>query len=147
MKGIRLKAPGGLDQLHGVELPDPGAPGRGEIRVRLHASSLNYHDYRVLSVPGSVADGRVPMSDGAGVVEAVGAGVTEFKPGDRVVSAYDEKMREGTILSIQKESTHKDYGSAIVEFHGAEPKTMDVCELVKVRGPLLPTDSVVPGPN
>lgn len=88
MNGIRLKAPGGLDQLTGVELPDPGQPGEGQIRVRLHASSLNYHDYRVLSVPGSVADGRIPMSDGAGVVEAVGAGVAEFRTGDHVVSCF-----------------------------------------------------------
>ncbi len=88
MKGIRLKAPGGLDHLHGVDLPDPGAPGPGAIRVRLHASSLNYHDYRVMAVPGSVADGRIPMSDGAGVVEAVGEGVTEFHAGDHVVSCF-----------------------------------------------------------
>lgn len=88
MKGIRLKAPGGLDHLTGVEIPDPGAPGRGEIRVRLHASSLNYHDYRVLATPGAVADGRIPMSDGAGIVEAVGAGVTGFKAGDHVVSCF-----------------------------------------------------------
>ena len=88
MKGIRLKAPGGLDHLDRVDLPDPGAPGRGEIRVRLHASSLNYHDYRVLSTPGAVADGRIPMSDGAGVVQAVGEGVSEFKAGDQVVSCF-----------------------------------------------------------
>lgn len=88
MKGIRLKAPGGLDHFHVVDLPDPGAPGPGCIRVRLHASSLNYHDYRVMSVPGSVADGRIPMSDGAGVVEAVGEGVTEFRAGDHVVSCF-----------------------------------------------------------
>ena len=70
-----------------------------------------------------------------------------LEPGDRVVSAYDNKMTEGTIVSIQKESAHKDYGSAVVEFPGEESKTMDVCELVKVRGPVLPTDSVIPGPN
>jgi hypothetical protein len=70
-----------------------------------------------------------------------------LEPGDRVVSAYDNKMSEGTIISIQKESAHKDYGSAVVEFPGKEPRTMDVCELVKVRGPVLPTDSVIPGPN
>jgi len=70
-----------------------------------------------------------------------------LEPGDRVVSAYDNKMAEGTIVSIQKESAHKDYGSAVVEFPGEESKTMDVCELVKVRGPVLPTDSVIPGPN
>ncbi len=88
MRGIRLKAPGGLDQLALVELPDPGAPGRGGIRVRLHASSLNFHDYRVLATPGAVADGRIPMSDGAGVVEAVGADVQGFRPGDHVVSCF-----------------------------------------------------------
>lgn len=70
-----------------------------------------------------------------------------LEPGDRVVSAYDNKMTEGTVVSIQKESAHKDYGSAVVEFPGEEAKTMDVCELVKVRGPVLPTDSVIPGPN
>lgn len=88
MKGIRLRAPGGLDHLAVVDLPDPGAPGKGEIRVRLHASSLNFHDYRVLATPGAVADGRIPMSDGAGVVEAVGEGVTEFRAGDHVVSCF-----------------------------------------------------------
>lgn len=70
-----------------------------------------------------------------------------LEPGDQVVSAYDNKMTEGTVVSIQKESTHKDYGSAVVEFPGEESKTMDVCELVKVRGPVLPTDSIIPGPN
>ena len=70
-----------------------------------------------------------------------------LKPGDQVVSAYDETMREGTIVEIQKESSHKDYGSAVVEFPGEPVKTMDVCELVKVRGPVLPGDTVVPGPN
>ena len=70
-----------------------------------------------------------------------------LEPGDRVVSAYDNKMTEGTVVSIQKESAHKDYGSAVVEFPGEDAKTMDVCELVKVRGPVLPTDSVIPGPN
>lgn len=88
MKAIRLKAPGGLDHLTLVELPEAAAPGPGEITVRLHASSLNYHDYRVMAVPGAVADGRIPMSDGAGVVEAVGDGVAEFSPGDRVVSCF-----------------------------------------------------------
>jgi len=70
-----------------------------------------------------------------------------IEAGDRVVSAYDNKMTEGTVLSVQKESTHKDYGSAVVEFPGEEPKTMDACELVKVRGSVLPGDSIIPGPN
>jgi NADPH:quinone reductase-like Zn-dependent oxidoreductase len=88
MKAITLRAPGGLDHLERVELPDPGAPRAGEIRVRLHASSLNFHDLGVVTGRIPAADGRIPMSDGAGVVEAVGEGVTEFAVGDAVVSGF-----------------------------------------------------------
>src|SRR4051794_17252625 len=95
MNGIGLRAPGGLDRLEVVDLPDPGAPGPGEIRVRLHASSLNYHDYAVVSGMVPTADGRIPMSDGAGVVEAVGDGVTELKAGDHVVSCFFPGWQDG----------------------------------------------------
>ena len=88
MKAIIVRAPGGLDRIERVELPDPGAPGPGEIRARLHASSLNFHDYGVVSTPNRVSDGRIPMSDGAGLVESIGDGVTEFKVGDHVVSCF-----------------------------------------------------------
>src|SRR3712207_9246300 len=95
MRGIILHAPGGLDRLELVDMPDPGAPGPGEIRVRVHASSLNYHDYGVVSGRVRTADRRIPMSDGAGVVEAVRAGVTEFAPGDSVVSGFFPGWVEG----------------------------------------------------
>lgn len=95
MKGITLRSPGGLDQLELTDMPDPGAPGPGEIRVRVHASSLNYHDYSVVSGRMPTADGRIPMSDGAGVVEAVGEGVTEFKTRDHVVSCFFPGWLEG----------------------------------------------------
>nr|WP_262031679.1 NAD(P)-dependent alcohol dehydrogenase [Microvirga sp. Mcv34] len=95
MKGITLRSPGGLDRLELIEMPDPGAPGPGEIRVRVHASSLNYHDYGVVSGRMPTADGRIPMSDGAGMVEAVGEGVTEFKAGDPVVSCFFPGWLEG----------------------------------------------------
>jgi NADPH:quinone reductase-like Zn-dependent oxidoreductase len=87
MRAIRLQKPGGLEKLvMGTdELP---AIGPGEIHVRLHASSLNYHDYIVVKGGIPTPDGRIPMSDGAGDVVAVGPGVTEFKPGDRVVSTF-----------------------------------------------------------
>jgi len=94
VKAIIVKAPGGLDRLERTEQPDPEPPGPGAIRVRLHASSLNFHDYGCVSTPNRVSDGRIPMSDGAGVVEAVGEGVTEFKVNDRVVS----KLRSMTGL-------------------------------------------------
>jgi NADPH:quinone reductase-like Zn-dependent oxidoreductase len=95
MKGIVLRAPGGLDRLEQVEMPDPGAPGPGEIRVRPHASSLNYHDYGVVSGRMPTADGRIPMSDGAGLVEAVGDGVTGFATGDHMVSCFFPGWLEG----------------------------------------------------
>ncbi|WP_159712903.1 zinc-dependent alcohol dehydrogenase family protein [Geminicoccus flavidas] len=95
MKAIRLKAPGGLDRLDQADLPDPGNPGPGEIRVRLHGSSLNFHDYLVVTGKIPTEDGRIPMADGAGVVEAVGDGVAEFKAGDHVVAGFFPYWQEG----------------------------------------------------
>jgi NADPH:quinone reductase-like Zn-dependent oxidoreductase len=95
MKAIVLRSPGGLDRLELVEMPDPGVPGPGEIRVRLHASSLNYHDYLVVTGRIPTADGRIPMSDGAGIVEAVGEGVKEFAAGDHVVSCFFPEWQDG----------------------------------------------------
>ncbi|MGN6594576.1 zinc-dependent alcohol dehydrogenase family protein [Sphingopyxis terrae] len=88
MRAVRLRAPASLDNLTLTDLADPGQPGRGEIRVRLAASSLNFHDYAVVAGMIPAADGRIPMSDGAGVVEAVGEGVTQFAVGDPVVSIF-----------------------------------------------------------
>ncbi|NMM81135.1 alcohol dehydrogenase [Acidovorax sp. SRB_14] len=95
MKSIQLQHPGGLDRLHLVDLPAPGAPLAGEIQVRIHASSLNYHDLGVVAGNARAADGRIPMADGAGVVTAVGAGVTEFTVGDAVVSCFFPHWQSG----------------------------------------------------
>lgn len=95
MKAIKLSAPGGLDQLKLTQDNDPGQPEFGEIRVALHASSLNFHDYLVCSGKSPTADGRVPMADGAGVVEAVGSGVKDFAPGDHVVSCFFPQWHAG----------------------------------------------------
>lgn len=95
MKTIRLEQPGGLDRLRLVDLEDPGQPKAGQIRVRIHASSLNFHDYGIVSGRMPTEDGRVPMSDGAGVVEAVGEGVEEFRAGDHVVSCFFPQWSDG----------------------------------------------------
>jgi NADPH:quinone reductase-like Zn-dependent oxidoreductase len=95
MKAFVVHAPGGFDRLEIVERPDPGEPGPGEIRVALHATSLNYHDLLVASGQFPPTDGCMLMSDGAGVVERVGAGVTEFQPGDHVVSCFFPQWQDG----------------------------------------------------
>ncbi|GHB21273.1 zinc-dependent alcohol dehydrogenase family protein [Salinicola rhizosphaerae] len=95
MQVVNLKAPGGLDKLELHEVEAPGEPGPGEVRVRLHASSLNFHDYIVATGMSPTEQGRIPMSDGAGVVEAVGKGVEAFAVGDAVVSTFFPHWLEG----------------------------------------------------
>jgi len=95
MKAIKLVRPGGLDKLELAEIDDPGLPGPGQIRVALKANSLNYHDYAVAVGAIPTSNGRILMSDGAGVVEAVGAGVTEFAAGDAVVSCFFPYWQNG----------------------------------------------------
>ena len=68
MKAIRTGAtPSTLDALEYCDIDDAAAPGPGEITVGLKASSLNYHDYAVVKGMIPAPQGRIPMSDGAGV--------------------------------------------------------------------------------
>jgi NADPH:quinone reductase-like Zn-dependent oxidoreductase len=103
-----IKVGGGLDTLDVVDIADPGQPGPGEIRVKLHASSLNYHDYGVVSRGMAPHMGRIPMSDGAGVVEVVGAGVSEFAVGDAVVSTFFPNWIDGRAWAGDFASTPGD---------------------------------------
>lgn len=94
MRTIQLQKPGGLDRLQ-VTDTERQAPGRGEIVVRVRASSLNYHDYAVVAGMIPTPDGRIPMSDGAGEVVEVGEGVSEFAVGDKVVSTFFPHWMDG----------------------------------------------------
>lgn len=86
----------GLDSLALIE-KDPAQPGPGQVHVRIHAISLNYRDLMVVqgSYNPRLAMPRVPCSDGAGEVVAVGAGVTQWKPGDRVTGIFMQNWQEG----------------------------------------------------
>ncbi len=95
MKAIRNAHPATLATMRWVDLADPAAPGPGEIQVRLRASSLNYHDYLVVIGAIPTPEGRIPMSDGAGEVVAVGEGVKGFDPGDLVVSTFFPAWLDG----------------------------------------------------
>src|SRR5690606_30785824 len=81
-----------LDGLRRTERPTP-SPGAGEVLVRMRAASLNYRDLAVVTgkyFGGPVARALIPLSDGAGEVEAVGDGVRRFSRGDRVVATFTQ---------------------------------------------------------
>ena len=96
MKVAAVKKPGGPGNLVIEERPDPVA-GPGEVLVRVRASSLNYHDFVVVMGGIPTPDGRIPMSDGACEVVAVGDGVTKWKVGDKVLSLFFPGWQSGQI--------------------------------------------------
>jgi len=96
-KAIYVQPGGGYDKVE-VGTHDAAAPQAGEITVRLHASSLNYHDFAMVSGMWGPSERRIPMADGAGEVTAVGAGVSEFKVGDNVVSTFFPDWLDGQAL-------------------------------------------------
>jgi len=95
MKAVTSHGTEGLDGLRLVDMDDPGTPGPSEVRVRIHASSLNFHDLAVVMGHMGAPDGRIPMADGAGVVEAIGANVEELAVGDHVVSTFFPNWLDG----------------------------------------------------
>ena len=83
----------GTTDLSGLKLIDAEkpVPGPGEVLIRVRACSLNYRDQALVQgryFGGPVTAPVTPLSDGAGEVEAIGEGVTRFKPGDRVAGAF-----------------------------------------------------------
>ncbi len=99
MKAVQIHSPAGLANLCVVDVDDPGAPGANDIRVKVHASSLNGHDYNVAIGVLPVEDGRIILTDGAGVVEAKGKDVHEFEVGDTVLSTFFPDWQDGDALS------------------------------------------------
>lgn len=83
MKAVRVHETGAADVMHYEDAPTPDA-GEGQVCVKIEAAGLNfidtYHRMGWYPLPKPFILGQ----EGAGVVDAVGAGVTEFKPGDRV---------------------------------------------------------------
>lgn len=96
MRAWQLTDGFGLDHLQQVD-HDPGAPGPGQVRVRLTAWSLNYRDHLV--VQGHYNPRQplplIPGSDAVGVVEAVGDGVTRVAVGDRVCPIFAQTWLAG----------------------------------------------------
>ena len=98
MKAMVCEAYGGPEVLALREVPDPGAPPAGEIQVRIQARGVQYVD--VLMLAGKYQfrpePPFIPGSEAAGVIMAVGPGVTDFRVGDRIMT----RQRLGAFAEI-----------------------------------------------
>ncbi|HPF41567.1 MAG TPA: NAD(P)-dependent alcohol dehydrogenase [Phycisphaerae bacterium] len=96
MRAFEIQQTFGLDALTLCERPDP-APGPGEVMIRVLAASLNYRD--LLMVQGHYNPKQplplIPLSDGVGIVESVGPGVSRVKVGDRVAGVFAQTWIAG----------------------------------------------------
>lgn len=121
----------GIDRLELIDAPEP-TPGRGEVLVKVHAVSLNYRDLLVTlgKYNPKMVLPRVPASDGAGEVVAVGEGVSHVKTGERVAGIFMQNWLEG------KPSGQKQKGALGGDIDGM------LAEYV-----VLPESGVVPVPE
>lgn len=75
-------------------------PDKGQVRVKVHAVSLNYRDVAMASGGMGLQPTRdlVPLCDGAGEIDAIGGGINNWKIGDKVISQYYKEWLDGTIV-------------------------------------------------
>jgi NADPH:quinone reductase-like Zn-dependent oxidoreductase len=92
MRALVMTGYGGSDVLHLERVPVP-TPAAGEVRIRVHAASVNPVDWKIrsgrLQKTSPVSLPYVPGRDVAGVIDAVGPGVTDWKVGDSVLAVLD----------------------------------------------------------
>lgn len=118
MKAVRIHAYGGRDVLCYEEAPRP-IPGEGEVLIRVIASSVNPFDCAVRAgYVTSYFNYTLPLiigTDASGVIEEVGAGVTDFAPGDEVYS------RAG----VYRDGANAEYVVVSAGDVAFKPKTID----------------------
>src|SRR5262245_18608220 len=105
MKLYEIRETKGIDSLNQTEKETP-KPGPGEVLIRVHAVSLNYRD--LLIANGKYMRGLklplVPLSDGAGEIADVGAGVKRVQPGDRVAGIFMQEWISGEVSPFYPKS-------------------------------------------
>jgi NADPH:quinone reductase-like Zn-dependent oxidoreductase len=114
-----------LSDCHRIDTPAPGS-----VRIRVHAVSLNYRDLVAWkNLAGRQVDQRVPCSDGAGEIVALGAGVTDWKVGDRVAGCFFQTWQSGRFDLIHHKN---DLGGTL---DGMLQQTVDLSATGIVRIP------------
>ena len=98
MRAYEIVSDGGVDALALNSRPTP-EPGPGEMLLQMRASAINYRDLSTIEEPTArgIVYPRIPNSDGAGEVIAVGVGVSRFAPGDRVAGCFFQNWNDGRI--------------------------------------------------
>jgi NADPH:quinone reductase-like Zn-dependent oxidoreductase len=124
MRAYQLDRLGSLDGLVLAERDSP-SPGVGEVLVQVRASSLNARDLMILNgvFPFPIPAGRVPLSDGAGEVVAVGAGVTRFKVGDRVINSFFPNWFGGA-FNVMPEQYVVDHDGWLTEYKAVSAEAL-----------------------
>jgi NADPH:quinone reductase-like Zn-dependent oxidoreductase len=144
MKAVVLHEYGGPDKLKYEDVPDPTA-GEGELLVRLSATSVNPVDYKMRS--GAAKD-HFPVKfpgilgrDIAGVVRAVGPGVSGFAPGDKVIALGSHSYAELAVVKAQDAALVPD-GLDVVEAAALPLVTLTGEQLV-TRGTAIRTGQTI----
>ena len=121
MKAWQLTAIG-AEHLALVTLPDP-EPGPGEVLVRFAAAAPNPRDSQIISgqFTPDLPLPLVPLSDGAGTVAAVGAGVTRFAEGDRVAACFFPNWIEGEALADERKTSGGLESPGVLREYGVYP--------------------------
>lgn len=141
MKAIQVHVPGGPDSLLEVELPEP-VPGRGQVRIQACSIGVGRPDVLIRKgtykwMPPLPA---IPGAEMAGVVDALGEGVTQWQRGDRVlVSARELAQRGGCYaqaMVVPEEAPYRLPDSVSFDDAVSLPNLQLALALLQIAGPL-----------
>ena len=169
MKAMLSRRVGGPETLELEELPDP-KPGPGEVLLAVKACGVNYPDVLIIEDRYQFKPPRpfAPGGEVAGVIDSVGPGVTQFKPGDRVIGStisggmaeklvveanlciampaampFDEAsalvLTYGTSIYALKDRAKLEKGETLLVLGAAGGVETGICALAIARGAIPPT--------